>query len=150
MRYLLLFVIFVQLSVYDFFPGGAPLERCGSMMPGHNVAPIKEPAPFAISVARAHHEKDLKLFVSLHAKDQTTHFKGFLLEARGRWDGQSFGLWSTDVKHTKALDCFDLPQSALTHHYSDDAELVKNSGFNNITFLWTPPENKKLNRVKFM
>lgn len=109
MKYLLLIAIIVNLNIdqHDFYPSGAPLDRCGDMMPKHNVAPINEPPPYEISVSRAHHETALKkLFVNIHSKDESIHFKGFLLEARGKWDGQSIGEWTTDVKHTKTLDCF--------------------------------------------
>lgn len=114
MKYLLILAIFINLYTdeYLFYPSGAPLDRCGSMMPGHHAAPIDGPAPFEISLARAHHEEavahgdDNKFYVNLHTKDESIKFKGFLLEARGRWDGESIGVWNTDVKHTKTLDCF--------------------------------------------
>jgi hypothetical protein len=34
-------------------------------------------------------------------------FKGFLIEARGNWNGRSIGKWHTDVQRTKTLNCFD-------------------------------------------
>lgn len=71
-------------------------------------------------MARALHEEALvkkssgkeskQFYVNIHSKDEMSRFKGFLIEARGRWDGQSFGVWSTDVKHTKAINCFGRPK----------------------------------------
>lgn len=159
MKYILFLAVLVNLySVeYHFYPDGAPLDRCGDMIPGHHVAPIDGPAPYEISVARAFHEEAKsgsrqfkKFYVNIHAKDESTRFKGFLLEARARWDGQSFGAWNTDVKHTKAINCFNRPQTAMTHHYDDDLQRAQSSGFSNVTFLWTAPNSQKLNRVKFI
>ena len=37
------------------FPSGAPVDRCDSMMPGHNVEPMTDPAPYELSVRPADH-----------------------------------------------------------------------------------------------
>lgn len=36
-------------------------------------------------------------------------FKGFLLEARGNWDGKTIGKWQTKVPNTKTIDCYGIP-----------------------------------------
>lgn len=119
MKYLLFAVILINLysREYHFYPDGAPLNRCGDMMPQHGVGPKDGPAPFEISVSRAYHEEKMsnklnkQYYVNIHVKDEESRFKGFLIEARGRWDGESLGVWNNqDVKHTKLIDCFNRPQ----------------------------------------
>ena len=43
-------VVACLLSHVYSFPSGAPLDRCGSMMPGHGVDPLNEQSPFYITV----------------------------------------------------------------------------------------------------
>ena len=79
----------------------------------------------------------------------TDRFKGFLIEARTSADEEeAIGVWSTEVSHTKTINCFDSDdvsclskmilftsskfeslnfpaclfdlKSAVTHHYDDD------------------------------
>lgn len=38
-----------------------------------------------------------------------TQFKGFLIQARGRWNGKAIGHWQTKVPNTKTMDCFGFP-----------------------------------------
>lgn len=114
---LILFVCLCTINYHVCYPSGAPLERCGSMMPGHNVDPITDAAPFRIDIRpvemnlNPHHNStgnraQSSFYVSLVSDQDEVKFKGFLLEARGKWNGKSIGQWSTDVPHTKTIDCF--------------------------------------------
>jgi hypothetical protein len=113
MKTILFLVIFVNLYTdeFYFFPDGAPVSRCSDMLPGHRVAPIDRPSPYRISLVPVHRNQiglNKQYYVSLFST-QDIRFKGFLLEARGRWDGESLGKWITEVPHTKTIDCFNKP-----------------------------------------
>ena len=41
--------IYSILCIYGY-PSGAPVDRCESMLPGHNVDPLDDDPPFAITV----------------------------------------------------------------------------------------------------
>jgi hypothetical protein len=98
-------VTFLLLAtVARCYPSGAPLEQCGNMLPGHGVDPITDTPPFVITYKPA--DKSNALLVTIASESNSTKFKGFLLEARGKWDGKSIGQWETNVPHTKTLDCF--------------------------------------------
>ena len=43
-------ILLIVSYVYSF-PDGAPLNTCGSMMPGHHAMPIETAAPFKILVS---------------------------------------------------------------------------------------------------
>ena len=91
--------------------------------------------------------------ISVTLFSDTTKFKGFLLEARGRWDGAPIGRWITDTKRTKTIDCDNSQRTAVTHHLDDEMRTsdVEDGGhFRNVTFTWIRPKSQKLNRVKFM
>ena len=44
------FLILILINVCYSYPSGAPLDRCESMFPGHNVDPLTDAPPFAISI----------------------------------------------------------------------------------------------------
>jgi len=140
------FYLVTQCSAY---PSGAPLDQCKLMMPQHGAEPQRGEPPFEIKVKPidSHHYN-----VTIIPMDQG-HFKGFLLEARGRWDGKTIGTWETSVHKTKTIDCFNFTDSAVTHHLGDDKfiNLVNEvSKFHETSFQWIRPESEKLNRVKFI
>lgn len=49
LSFILLLTLVAIVKLYAF-PSGAPLDRCGSMLPGHNADPITDTAPYHILV----------------------------------------------------------------------------------------------------
>ncbi|CAF1069003.1 unnamed protein product, partial [Brachionus calyciflorus] len=107
--------------------------------------PLDGPAPFEITYRPNNSTNGF--LVTIDSPDYVK-FKGFLIEARGKWDGKSIGTWQTRIPNTKTIDCFDLPSTGVTHNWHDD-DLTKHH-FESITFHWLPPVSRKLNRVKFI
>lgn len=99
------------------YPSGAPLSRCGSMLPGHGYDPLPGEKPYQIQV-----KPISKRSYEVTIYSESDRFKGFLIEARTDADEEeAIGVWSTEVPHTKTIDCFDSDDSAVTHHYDDDS-----------------------------
>jgi hypothetical protein len=42
--------IFAIIKLCYSYPSGAPVDRCESMMPGHNVDPLDDDPPYTVSV----------------------------------------------------------------------------------------------------
>jgi len=150
----LLLAVLVLFQCSYSFPSGAPVQHCQDMIPGHNAEPLRETSPFKIkySLENRHKPTTSLYYVTIYSDvsktndDRNSTFKGFLLEARETWDGKTIGKWSTDVSHTKTIDCFDDPQTAVTHHYDDDSgdsdgELDTKKHFSQVTFTWRPPQS---------
>lgn len=143
----ILIIISLTASIYAF-PTGAPLKHCGDMMPGHDVEPMDDVAPFHITVQPG--ESNLK--IKLTADDQT-HFKGFLIEARSSLESnEAIGVWTTSDRHTKLLDCFNKTSSAVTHYFRDDKYDNVQDGpkFTELNFVWTHSNIKNLKKVYFV
>jgi hypothetical protein len=44
------FLTIYSILCINGYPSGAPVDRCESMLPGHNVDPLDDDPPFAITV----------------------------------------------------------------------------------------------------
>ncbi|RNA18669.1 defense 3 [Brachionus plicatilis] len=145
MKILILFFALNLCNYVYLYPNGAPLQQCDKMMPGHGATPLDDQPPYQIIYLPNNSSGGFD--VSIISPDMT-RFKGFLIQARGRWDGKAIGKWQTRVPNSKAIDCFGFSDSAVTHNWHDD-DLTKHY-FQGVTFTWVPPYSRKLNRVKFV
>lgn len=142
-------LIFVLNTLVKSFPSGAPVKHCGDMTPGHNVEPLSDPAPFYLAVTPV---DSSNLNVQILA-NSNVHFKGFLLEARSNVNAlEALGMWTTQKRHTKLLDCFNLPNSAVTHYFRDNdfSNIQDGPHFTQLNFNWNYANLTDLKQITFV
>uniref|UniRef100_UPI00398F242D putative defense protein 3 n=1 Tax=Pristiophorus japonicus TaxID=55135 RepID=UPI00398F242D len=109
------------------FPTGAPLKVCESMRPLHNgVSAQTTTSPHTIMVRNTSSSMEVKIMGPVYG--------GILLQAREPGYATAIGNWSTPPQNTKAIKCFNMANSAITH----SSNAAKNA---NTTYIWNPPTN---------
>lgn len=116
------------------YPNGAPLSRCGDMMPKHGAAPSKA-SPYFIKAVKSGDIYNVKI-----TSNTSEPLKGFIIEAREDKDNAAttFGEWTSATDRTQLLDCFDKAKSAVTHS-------GKLKGVSEIDFQWKPTDRTVTN-----
>lgn len=138
---------FIFAAFLEALPTGAPLNACQTMLPRHNAEPIDTDNPPYEIVYSIVNNSTLK--VTLQSKDEEKSFRGFLMQARPKWESEAIGKWSTKEPNTKTIDCFDREDTAVTHDHKQNSVSRKN-GFKKLTFEWTCSKETSLDGLILM
>lgn len=123
--------------------GGAPLEACETMIPGHQGTSPKLISSALHQVSIAKGLEPGSFVVTLHS-DANVPFKGFFIQARNVANNGSKAIGTWDISNlsgvARTANCSGLPNSAVTH--------VDNQLKTSVTFTWQSPK-KFTGRVVF-
>ncbi|XP_072113424.1 putative defense protein 3 [Mobula birostris] len=106
-------------------PNGAPISSCSSMAPVHTgILPQNGSSPHSINVSSINSTIEVRIMGPT--------YKGLLLQARKLFENVTVGTWSSPPANTKTLQCFNVPDSAMTHSSTSDKD-------SNDVYTWNPP-----------
>ncbi|ESP01762.1 hypothetical protein LOTGIDRAFT_139154 [Lottia gigantea] len=124
--YLSVFVLSLCLKLSSSYPSGAPPTVCGTMMPGHNVAPQGLPQIINIfELSSQTYSPNSPITVKVKGT-----MAGLLLQARKNSDMLQVGSFSSLPKGTKVLTCQGTPNSVTHSNKTPNTDP---------TFTWNPP-----------
>ncbi|XP_076463307.1 putative defense protein 3 [Babylonia areolata] len=142
----LLLVSLLWMPGAQAYPGGAPGNRCGQMMPSHSTAqpqPMGGMAPFTIVASSAYYYGGKRLTVTVSGVGAAM-LRGLMLQARDSSSPPTlvgtFSLKDGDSQ-LKLLPCTDITGTAVTHTGRADKSSV--------AAYWTAPMNN-VGNVTFM
>ncbi|XP_078259135.1 defense protein l(2)34Fc-like [Rhinoraja longicauda] len=118
-------------------PGGAPLRACSSLLPSHtDVSPRTSDPPHTIAVTYLNGTAQVTIIGS--------DYQGLLLQCREPNGNVAVGIWTVPPTNTKAISCFNMHNSAITHSNTD-----LKSGIT--VYTWNPPSKHKCDmKVEFV
>ncbi|XP_063063181.1 putative ferric-chelate reductase 1 isoform X2 [Engraulis encrasicolus] len=129
----------------ECYPSGKVTESCGDMMPVHGHDPSPQISPYNITLDKYQYHVGDQIRVTLSMTSTgSSHFKGFLIEARaqGRRNSGAVGSFTlVDPGISQLLDCNDIKGSAVSHTSSSKKTEVQ--------AIWTVPNNPPA-RIQFM
>ncbi|XP_062988093.1 ferric-chelate reductase 1-like [Elgaria multicarinata webbii] len=111
---------------------------CGTLVPDDPVAPQESESPYNIYFPLEEYDPGSQIKVSIEGPSDAG-FKWFMLQARDVDENVPVGSFQITDPNTQTYDCYNMSNSALIHHGSDEKY--------NVTSLWVSPEAKKVQFV---
>ncbi|XP_051970589.1 putative ferric-chelate reductase 1 isoform X1 [Xyrauchen texanus] len=114
-----LVLLSVCLETVISYGDGKVTVACGNMTPQHGYDPSTEDPPYDIKADKIKFRPadEIKVTLSVAASGSTSHFKGFLIEARNAWNlNEAVGSFKLiDSTISQLLQCGEKDGSAISH-----------------------------------
>lgn len=146
MHLLSVVVLAVCAHTVSGFSNGKVRQACKDMMPQHGHEPSPDPPPYNISVDRTTFSPGDRITVTVRvaSSGSSSHFKGFLIEARdaGKADNPALGTFVlVDPGVSQLLQCANTQGSGVSH--TSDSKKTE------VRAMWESPQDPP-ERVQFL